>query len=167
MNKPRIFKVRVCEKANHIEFRRIDCKMIPRLCPHCQVTLPNMEMVDHIDRKCPNLIIECPFRPFGCSAAVTRQVVEFHFFFPLSEIFKDLEGHLNSFVSDHLKVKCFNISKWRFSFLISMNIFQLIANSSRSSLEALRTEMISQLKLRDEKIQELEKMLITKVYENS
>lgn len=48
--------------------------MVPRLCPHCQTTLPTSEMVDHIDRKCPNLKIECPFRHFGCSVSVQRQV---------------------------------------------------------------------------------------------
>jgi hypothetical protein len=77
-------------------------------------------------------------------------------------LLQELESHLSICMGDHLKViLLFSIVGILSS--TSTSNCQMVANTNRSSIESIRSEMTAQLKLRDEKIQELEKMLLLKV----
>ena len=61
----------------HAHYRQ--CSRYPLPCPYgCgQFTIPRKEMEQHL-KICPEQVVECPFRQFGCQELVARRKLKFH-----------------------------------------------------------------------------------------
>ncbi|KAI6647243.1 TNF receptor-associated factor 4-like isoform X1 [Oopsacas minuta] len=62
-----------------LEVHHEECLDIQITCPNeCSVTLKRCESEDHVATDCPNTLINCPFKAFGCKELVKRGELDQH-----------------------------------------------------------------------------------------
>jgi len=55
-----------------------DCKYIRAKCPHCFKEMFLKSMGDHIDHKCPEVLVSCPYSQCGCCERLPRKQLPLH-----------------------------------------------------------------------------------------
>lgn len=65
--------------ALNLEKHERECPEIARICPQeCDKLIKQAEKKYHIEEECPNTIINCPLKDFGCDSKVKRSEIENH-----------------------------------------------------------------------------------------
>ena len=54
------------------------CGRFPIGCPHCGTEIERERLPDHINNECPDVVIDCDYKTFGCSETFKRKDREFH-----------------------------------------------------------------------------------------
>lgn len=56
-----------------------ECPEITRKCPQgCEHLIKQNNRKNHIEEECPNTIVNCPLKDFGCDSKVKRSEIETH-----------------------------------------------------------------------------------------
>ena len=65
-----------------------ECRLFPTPCPNrCGLTLQRQNLKNHITTECPETVVECDFKRFGCDRRLAR---------------KDVRAHVNDNFSSHI-----------------------------------------------------------------
>ena len=78
--------VKSCDKPQHLE----ECPRVRVPCELCNVEMYREEMTEHIEKYCPEEMIECPFVKYKCLTRIKR---------------KDMDKHLEENETKHLGLK--------------------------------------------------------------
>ena len=89
----RPFSCKYCKTFNatyaEVAFHWNECGYCPVLCPNkCGVTLERQEIDKHITNDCPETIVDCDFKHFGCDVKLPR---------------KDLPAHIRDGLALHMR----------------------------------------------------------------